>query len=325
MTTVETASGPVEQGSAEWHEQRKGKITGSRVGGILGLNPYSSRDDVMREMVREWFGAEAEFKGNAATEYGTKMEPQARAFYEALKRTPVVETDSVPHEEYPWISVSPDGLVGIDGSVEFKCPYYASRPYTLEEKAYYRAQIQLCLETLDLEWCDFLVWFDPEAYIGEGSHYHLEREVRDRDWFSEVLPELKAFHDEFMEIVGDGRRYKKYLRDAKEKSAEPVVDPRFVALSRHLQREAELEAELKPVKKAIKDLREDLANEHGTCTDGFVVVEVTERKGSVDWQGIYNAALEIPTFAESIGDPDNWRKEPTRAVSAKIITKGDSK
>jgi putative phage-type endonuclease len=318
-------SGPVEQGSAEWLAQRKGKITGSRVGGILGLNPYSSRDDVMREMVREWFGADSEFQGNAATEYGTKMEPQARAFYEALKRTPVVETDSVPHEDYTFISVSPDGLVGVDGMVEFKCPYYAPWPYTLDEKPYYRAQVQLCMEALDLEWCDFLVWFDPETYIGPGSHYHIEREARDRDWFASVLPELEAFHEEFTAIVNDGRRYKKFLRDAKEKSAEPVVDPRFVALAKHLAREEQLKAELKPVQEAIRDLRDDLAREHGTCTDGFVVVEVQERKGSVDWQKIYDAALEIPTFAESIGDPDNWRKEPTQVVSAKIIQKGASK
>lgn len=318
-------SGPLDQGSAGWLAQRKGKITGTRAGGILGLNPYSSRDDVMREMVRDWFDAPREFEGNAATRYGTKMEPQARAFYEALKRVAVVETDSVPHEDHPWISVSPDGLVGIDGMVEFKCPYYASRPYTLDEKPYYRAQIQLCMEALDVDYCDFLVWFDPEAYIGPGSHYHIERELRDRSWFESVLPDLKAFHDEFESIVNDGRRYKKYLRDAKEKSAEPVADPRFVALAKHLQREAELKAELKPTQDAIRDLRDDLAREHGTCTDGFVVVEVEERKGSVDWKKIYDSALEIPNFAESIGDPENWRKEPTKVVKAKIIQKGNEK
>lgn len=317
-------SGPVEQGSAEWLAQRKGKITGSRVGAILGVDPYKSRDDVMREMVREWFGAESEFQGNAATAWGTKMEPEVRAFYERLKGVTVFETDSVPHDDYPFISVSPDGLVGLDGMVEFKAPYYAKRPYTLDEKPGYRAQVQLCLEVLDLTWCDFVCWYDPEAYIGEGNHYHCERELRSRQWFKDALPLLEEFNDEFHKIVGDGRRYKKYLRGAEEKSAEPVVDPRFVALRQHLARESELEAELKPIKAAIKDLKSSIATEHGNCTDGEVLVEVTEKKGPVDWQKIYDAGLEIPTFADSIGDPDNWRKPGTQSISAKIISKEGS-
>jgi predicted phage-related endonuclease len=67
----------MEQRSAEWHAARVGKITASRVGAILGNSPYKTRDDVMREMVREALGAELEFTGNVATEYGTANEINA--------------------------------------------------------------------------------------------------------------------------------------------------------------------------------------------------------------------------------------------------------
>ena len=59
------------QRSKEWFEKRKGLITGSSVGAILGVNPWRTPADVMRSMVREYHGAESEFKGNIATEYGT--------------------------------------------------------------------------------------------------------------------------------------------------------------------------------------------------------------------------------------------------------------
>ena len=59
-----------EQRSEEWFDARKDKITASNVGAILGLSPYKKPDDVMREMVRAHFGAEREFTGNAATQWG---------------------------------------------------------------------------------------------------------------------------------------------------------------------------------------------------------------------------------------------------------------
>ena len=67
----------MEQRSEEWFEARKGRVTGSVVGGILGMSPYMTRDDVMRSMVRDWHGAESEFTGNVATQWGEFHEPGA--------------------------------------------------------------------------------------------------------------------------------------------------------------------------------------------------------------------------------------------------------
>ena len=49
-----------QQRTSEWFAQRKGKITGSIAGAILGLSPHLTRDAVMRRMVRDWHGAEKE-------------------------------------------------------------------------------------------------------------------------------------------------------------------------------------------------------------------------------------------------------------------------
>ena len=72
----------LEQRSEEWHKARSGRITASQVGAILGHSPYATRDDVMRRMVRDYHGAEREFVGNIATEYGNFHEAGALAEYQ---------------------------------------------------------------------------------------------------------------------------------------------------------------------------------------------------------------------------------------------------
>ena len=66
-----------EQRSPEWFAQRKGRVTGSVAGAILGLNAHQSPDAILRRMVREYHGLESEFTGNIATEYGQLNEPMA--------------------------------------------------------------------------------------------------------------------------------------------------------------------------------------------------------------------------------------------------------
>ena len=55
------------QRTAQWMAARKGRITGSSAGAALGLCPWRSPDDVIRAMVREYHGAESDFKGNPAS------------------------------------------------------------------------------------------------------------------------------------------------------------------------------------------------------------------------------------------------------------------
>ncbi|MEI2685336.1 MAG: hypothetical protein V9G14_02925 [Cypionkella sp.] len=67
----------MEQRSEEWFAERKGRVTASMVGAILGLSPNLSRAGAMRRMVRDAHGAEPEFFGNIATQYGERNEDGA--------------------------------------------------------------------------------------------------------------------------------------------------------------------------------------------------------------------------------------------------------
>ena len=97
-----------QQRTKEWFAARKGRITGSAVGGILGVSKYSKPSEILRRMVREYHGQPSEFSGNVATEYGTINEPNALADYELETGNTVVEVGFIQFND--WLGASPDGF-----------------------------------------------------------------------------------------------------------------------------------------------------------------------------------------------------------------------
>lgn len=101
-----TETNEPEQRSPEWFEKRKRRVTGSTVGGILGLSPYMTRADVMRNMVREALGVEREFTGNVATQYGTNNEAGAIIEWQMETGLQWKPAYFIQHED--WLGSSPD-------------------------------------------------------------------------------------------------------------------------------------------------------------------------------------------------------------------------
>lgn len=184
----------MKQGSPEWFKAREGMVTGSRAAGILGLNPYQTRDDVMRLMVREAFGKPQEFTGNMATEWGKVYEPVARQDAEIDLDVDIDETGFIVHPEHTWIGASPDGLISTDGGIEIKCPY--SKKIRGEVPKMHLPQINLCMECTDRDSWYYYQW-TPEVsktiLVG-----------RDREWFASNLDALKAFRVDYLKTVEEG-------------------------------------------------------------------------------------------------------------------------
>lgn len=188
----------MEQRTPEWFEARKGRITGSAIGAILGLSPFATPADVMRRMVRDYHGEESEFKGNIATEHGTKNEPNALADF-AMQHGDYDECGFFVHPDFEWLGASPDGLVGDDGMVEIKCPY-GLRHATAEgefkpisKQMHYYAQMQYQMFCTGRKWCKFYQW-SPYADKCELVNF-------DPSFIEDTLPQLKAFYDEYIENV----------------------------------------------------------------------------------------------------------------------------
>lgn len=194
----------MEQRTPEWYAARRHKITGSSVGAILGVNPYRTEDDVLRAMVREFHGAESEFKGNEATEWGTIMEAQAAAAYTMETGNAIQPEGFVVHPVQQWLGASPDGLIGADGLIEIKCPYglrNKSEPKfkTLAEQPHYHAQIQIQLFVTGRKWCDFFQW----APAGT----ELERVQYNKEFMRHALQKLFEFYQRYKREVHEPQRY----------------------------------------------------------------------------------------------------------------------
>lgn len=155
------------QGSEEWHAQRLGKATASRIADIIAKTKsgYStSRENYMVELALERItGKRQESFTNDAMRWGTDTEPLARAAYEAHTGEIVDEVAMISHPTIAMAGASPDGLVGTLGLLEIKCPNSATHMQTLlsgKPAGKYITQMMWQMACTGRKWCDF-VSFDP--------------------------------------------------------------------------------------------------------------------------------------------------------------------
>ena len=155
------------QGSTEWLAVRLGKLGASRIADALARTKSgwgASRVNVRADLIVERLtGQPAERYTNAAMQWGTDTEPDARAAYEFYRGVDVQSVGWVPHPSIAMTGASPDGLVGDNGLVEIKCPNTATHIDTLLTRSVagrYQMQMMWQMACTGRTWCDF-VSFDP--------------------------------------------------------------------------------------------------------------------------------------------------------------------
>ena len=203
-----------QQGTPEWHAERCGKVTASRIADVMSKTKFghgAARKNYMAELLTERLtGRPRESFISGPMQWGIDTEPQARAMYALEHDEDVGEVGFVPHPSLPNSGASPDGLVydpSIGGGlVEIKCPNTATHIETLRtEKIDRKYQLQMtwqmcCTETL---WCDF-VSFDPrlpDAMQLFVARFWLNEELADEmhQSVADFLSELDAMEDEMRE------------------------------------------------------------------------------------------------------------------------------
>ena len=157
----------IEQRSDAWFSARLGKVTASRVADVIAKTKsgYSaSRDNYMAQLICERLtGQQGESFTNAAMTWGTETEPLARSAFEAYADVMVEEVGFVSHPTIEMSGASPDGLVGLFGMLEIKCPNTATHIDTLLTQTVpskYITQMQWQMACCERQWCEF-VSFDP--------------------------------------------------------------------------------------------------------------------------------------------------------------------
>lgn len=198
----------VPQLSKEWFSLRKGRITGSRIGAILGLSPWQKPDDVLRDMVRDYHGAPTEFEGNPATRHGQMNE--RRAVLAFMKETGLHVDDCGFFSYGQRLGASPDGLVGDDAVVEIKVPFglrnsAEAQFKPLAEQPHYEAQVQMELLATDRKYAYFVQYVPPKGdvfapgYVGE--QINVEVVQRDYSWIDRVLPVISEFYELYLDEI----------------------------------------------------------------------------------------------------------------------------
>lgn len=188
----------VEQGSADWLALRAGRVTASNFGKVIAGGQGKTRRAYMLQLVAERLtGEPAETYTNAAMEWGTQTEPQARAVYELMTGREVEEVTITLEGDY--IGASPDGLVD-EGGLEIKCPNTSTHlDYLLrgELPAQYRPQVQGCMWVHRAPWWDFMS-FDPR--LPPASQAFVLRVRRDQAYIESLEGSVVAFVDEMLEL-----------------------------------------------------------------------------------------------------------------------------
>lgn len=199
------------QGTAEWLQLRCGRATGSNFDACLakgkgGAEATTRRNYRVRLALEQITGKvmESGFK-SSAMDQGTEREPYARMGYESRTGHIVQEVAFVPHS-FLMAGVSPDGLVGEQGMVEFKCPtpavHWEYLQLTGEPPSEYKAQVMGQMWVTGRKWCDF-VSYNPD--FPEELQLHVVRVARDKFYIAQLDAEVTLFLRDVTKTVSEIR------------------------------------------------------------------------------------------------------------------------
>ena len=153
------------QRSEDWHADRCGKVTASRVKDISAKPKTGKAYNALTLTIltERLTGVQEESFTNSAMQWGIDQEVHAITAYENETGKFVVGTGLVNHPAIKMSGASPDGLIDQDGQLEVKCPNSQTHLNTIltkEVPSEYIPQITWQLACTRRKWCDF-VSYDP--------------------------------------------------------------------------------------------------------------------------------------------------------------------
>lgn len=199
-----------EQGTEQWHQERLGKVTASRISDVMMKPTTAGYQNYKAQLICERLtGEPTQGFISAAMQHGTETEPQARAMYTLITGIDVEETGFVDHPSIAMTGASPDGLAGGDGLLEIKCPQPAEHIRMLmggDIQRKYILQMQWQMVCTGREWCDFVSFspaFPPEMQLQDAREMgnpELQAEITEA--VERILAEVNEAHGVLIERYG---------------------------------------------------------------------------------------------------------------------------
>lgn len=201
-----------EQGSAEWFEARAGKVTASEVADALRfLKKGENKGEEGKTRAKYKLALASEIlTGRTSDTFvssymqrGTEMEPLARTAYEMKFGLEVDRVGFGIHGAIDRFGASPDGLVGKDGGVEFKCPTTENHFAYMDAgrlPSEYEPQVMACISVFEREWWDFMSY--DNRPISRRFHIFALRVYRDEARIKQIEDGVKNFLQEVDDLIG---------------------------------------------------------------------------------------------------------------------------
>lgn len=194
----------VEQRSEDWHLQRAGKITASRMGDVMGTP--SARAKYMRELGFERLAGVAKHSASGkALAWGIDLEPYAKQAIEIETGLIIRPAEFKLHPAYPFIGASADGLIDPDGGWENKCPHdEAVHMQALLDgmPAEHMPQVQAGMAVHGRAWWLFTS-YDPRQ--AEPYRLYTQRVERDEAYIARMVAACRQFEEELQRMVDEIR------------------------------------------------------------------------------------------------------------------------
>jgi putative phage-type endonuclease len=185
--------GNFENNSPEWHELRNqvGVISGSEIGSILGLSPFTSAFTLWADKTGK---LPKQPVGNIAMRLGQLVEPAIRKLYEEEHPDhQVFEVGTYASKSYDWAHANPDGICldsegeGYILEIKHTATYWDSVP------EHYRAQVFWYMWVFDLKKTIF-------AVVNAGRYKEYEVLWDDFEWQA-MLQEVTKFRKYVLENI----------------------------------------------------------------------------------------------------------------------------
>lgn len=175
-----------DQKSDEWYIKRKNMMTASNLWKVF--KSESTRNSIIYEKCNVNSKPPQYYGG--PMEWGNKYEPISVMLYEYEYKTKVDDFGCITHDKYEYIGASPDGInVDVDSSrygrmLEIK--NIVNREITGIPKEEYWVQMQIQMETCNLDYCDFF-----ETRFKEYETEQLFYENDDKSYKGVILQFIK--------------------------------------------------------------------------------------------------------------------------------------
>jgi len=218
------------QRTPEWYKFRQETLTASNIWKIFGSE--STQNQLIYEkckpLVSTISNTPTRVNITSPMHWGNKYEPLSVLYYEYTYKTRIDDFGCIPHQSIDYIAASPDGINCLPESDRYgrmlEIKNIVNREITGIPKMEYWIQMQIQMETCDLNECDFLEtrfkeyesyddFINDPDFISDSDHnkyrgiiVHFEKDglpIYEYHNFGMTLPEILVWEQEQMSKYAD--------------------------------------------------------------------------------------------------------------------------